>query len=304
MSLDLWIALGGLFAGVVVGLTGMGGAAIVTPMLIFIFGVPAPVVVSTDLVSAAAMKPVGAAVHLRRQTPHLRIVFWLCVGSIPGVIVGSLLFAQIAGVSNGEELLRNFVGVALLVSVAFSVMRLRLKWFKNTDPTGRLFLTNQRRAVVGGVGLIVGILVGITSVGSGTLIAASLIFLFPTMYPSRLVGTDLVQAVPMLIVGALVHWGVGEVDLTVLVSLLIGQLPGVWLGARISSRYNGQALRLLLLVLIGAAGLALVGVPPIYVALLTVGGSLIIGVPIMRQTIADRAQERAAQKAYHETLDG
>jgi len=303
VSLDLWIALGGLFAGVVVGLTGMGGAAIVTPMLIFIFGVPAAVVVSTDVVSAAAMKPVGAVVHLRRQTPHLRIVFWLCVGSIPGVVIGSLIFAQIAGISNGEELLRHFVGIALLVSVAFSVMKLRLKWFKNTDPTGRIFLSNQRRAIVAVVGLVVGILVGITSVGSGTLIAASLIFMFPTMYPSRLVGTDLVQAVPMLIVGALVHWGVGEVDLTVLVSLLLGQLPGVWIGARISSRYNGQALRLLLLVLIGAAGLALVGVPPLYVALLTAGGSLIIGIPIVRETIADRTQERAAQKAYHDALD-
>lgn len=294
MPLDLWITLGGLFAGIVVGLTGMGGAAIVTPMLIFLFGVPPAVTVSTDVVSAAAMKPVGAVVHLRRQTPHMRIVFWLCVGSIPGVIVGSIVFAQIAGIADGEELLKKFVGFALLLSVAVSVLRLRLRWFRSKDPSGTVVFTNQKRALVAFAGLVVGVLVGITSVGSGTLIAASLILLFPTMYPSRLVGTDLVQAVPMLVVGALVHWGVGEVDMKVLISLLIGQIPGVWLGARISSRYNGQALRLLLLVLVGAAGLALVGLPPLVVAAVTIAGSVIIGIPIVKQTIAERAEERAA----------
>lgn len=299
MSIDLWITLGGLFAGVVVGLTGMGGAAIVTPMLIFVFGVPPAVTVSTDVVSAAAMKPVGAFVHLRRQTPHMRIVFWLCVGSIPGVIVGSLIFAQIAGIADGEKLLKQFVGFALLLSVAISVLRLRLRWFKSTDPNGTVALSPRKRATVATVGAVVGILVGITSVGSGTLIAASLILMFPTMYPSRLVGTDLVQAVPMLLVGALVHWGVGDVDLTVLVSLLIGQIPGVWIGARISSRYNGQALRLLLLVLVGAAGLALVGLPPAIVGLITAGGALIIGVPIVRQTLADRKQETDSVPESH-----
>lgn len=297
MSFDVWIALGGLFAGIVVGLTGMGGAAIVTPMLIFVFGVPPAVTVSTDVVSAAAMKPVGALVHLRRQTPHMRIVFWLCVGSIPGVIIGSLVFAQIAGIADGEKLLKQFVGIALLLSVAMSVLRLRLRWFQSTDPNGSVALSTRKRTLVACTGLVVGILVGITSVGSGTLIAASLILMFPTMYPSRLVGTDLVQAVPMLLVGALVHWGVGEIDLTVLISLLVGQIPGVWLGARISSRYNGQALRLLLLVLVGAAGLALVGLPPTIVALITAGGSLIVGVPIVKQSIADRNEQQKVSAA-------
>ena len=291
MSFDVWIALGGLFSGIVVGLTGMGGAAIVTPMLIFVFGVPPAVTVSTDLVSAAAMKPVGAVVHLRRQTPHMRIVFWLCVGSIPGVIIGSLVFAQITGIAQDEQLLKKIIGFALIVSVALSAMRLRLRWFKNTDPNGTVFLSPKKRVLVASAGLVVGCLVGITSVGSGTLIAASLIMMFPTMYPSRLVGTDLVQAVPMLLVGAAVHWGLGEIDLTVLISLLVGQIPGVWLGARISSRYNGQALRLLLLVLVGVAGLALIGLPPLIVAVITVIGSTVIGIPIIRQTLADRKVE-------------
>lgn len=291
VSFDVWIALGGLFAGIVVGLTGMGGAAIVTPMLIFIFGVPPAVAVSTDVVSAATMKPVGAGVHLQRRTPHMRIVFWLCVGSIPGVVLGSLAFAQIATISNGGQILKHFVGFVLLLSVAVSVLRLRLRRFRSTDPNGSVSLTTTAKILVVIAGLIVGILVGITSVGSGTLIAASLVLLFPSMYPRRLVGTDLVQAVPMLIVGALIHWGVGDIDPAVLIPLLVGQIPGVWLGARISSRYDGQALRILLLVLIGASGLALVGIPALWVGIIVATASLVIGIPILRQAVADRRSE-------------
>ena len=291
VSFDVWIAIGGLLAGIVVGLTGMGGAAIVTPMLIFIFGVPPAVAVSTDVVSAASMKPVGAAVHLQRRTPHMRIVLWLCVGSIPGVVLGSLVFAQISGISNGGEILKHFVGFVLLLSVAVSVLRLRLRRFRSTDPNGSVSLTTKRKVLVVAAGLFVGLLVGITSVGSGTLIAATLVLLFPAMYPRRLVGTDLVQAVPMLVVGALIHWGVGDIDLAVLIPLLVGQLPGVWIGARISSRYDGQALRILLLVLIGASGLALIGLPAMWVGIVVATASVVIGVPILRQAMADRKSE-------------
>lgn len=292
VSFDFWIALGGLFSGIVVGLTGMGGAAIVTPMLIFIFGVPPVATVSTDIVSSAIMKPVGAAVHLKRRTPHMRIVAWLCLGSVPGMVVGSLIFAQISTVADGNDLLRRLVGFTLLVSVGLSVMRLRLKWFRNDDPHGSVSFTRRKRIIVMIVGFFVGALVGITSVGSGTLITASLIMLFPTMFPSRLVGTDLVQAVPMLLVGALLHLGLGEVNLTVLVSLIAGQLPGAFIGARISSRYNGQALRILLLILIGSAGLALLGLAGWAVALMTAAGAILLGIPIIKQTLQDRDEEQ------------
>lgn len=288
MQLDLWITLGGLFAGVVVGLTGMGGAAIVTPMLIFVFGVPAPVTVSTDIVSAALMKPVGAGVHIARRTPHMRIAFWLCAGSIPGVIIGSYFFSQIASSKDGTHTLRVLVGIVLLISVGVSFWKTRLSKYEGR--MNRVFLSPKRRAIVAFVGLLVGVMVGITSVGSGTLIAASLIVMFPSMLPSRLVGTDLVQAVPMLAVGAVVHWGLGEIDWVVLVSLLIGQLPGVFIGARISSRYDGQALRLMLLILIAVSGLALVGLPAWLVAIITVAGCLGVGIPIVSQSLRDHRE--------------
>lgn len=288
MTIDLWLTLGGLFAGSVVGLTGLGGAAIVTPMLLLLFGLPAPIAVSTDVVSAAVMKPVGASVHLRQRTPYLPVVLWLSVGSVPGVLLGTVLFAQLIGSEGGDDVLRRLIGIVLLGAVAITLVRMRLRRFAVAHADQALMFTRGRLAVATGVGLVVGTLVGLTSVGSGTLIAASLLILFPAMLPSRLVGTDLVQAVPMLIVGAIAHWGLGEVSWTVLVSLLLGQIPGVWFGARISSRYNGQELRWLLLVLVGAGGLALLGAPSWLATTVTVVGCLGLGVPIVVKAIRHR----------------
>lgn len=288
MMIDPFLTLGGLFAGTVVGLTGLGGAAIVTPMLLLIFGVPPSVAVSTDLVSAAVMKPVGAGVHIKRKTPYYAVVLWLSVGSVPGVLLGSWLFAQIAGAADGEAALKKIIGAVLLVAVAVTLFRMRLRSYADVHSDEPLQFSKGRLAIAGVVGLVVGTLVGLTSVGSGTLIAASLLILFPAMLPSRLVGTDLVQAVPMLIVGALAHLGLGEVDWKIVLSLLIGQIPGVFIGARVSSRYNGQELRWLLLVLVGAGGLALLGAPTWLATTITVVGVLGLGVPILWRAFHSR----------------
>jgi uncharacterized membrane protein YfcA len=130
----------------------------------------------------------------------------------------------------------------------------------------------------------------LTSVGSGTLIAACLLILFPAMLPSRLVGTDIVQAVPMLIVGAIAHAGMGEIDWAIVASLLLGQIPGVFIGARVSSRYNGQELRWLLLVLVGAGGVSLLGAPGWIGTTITVVGVLGLGVPILLRAFGARRE--------------
>lgn len=296
MTIDPLLTLGGIFAGTVVGLTGLGGAAIVTPMLLLLFGVPAPVAVSTDVVSAALMKPVGAWVHLRQRTPYMKIVLWLSLGSVPGVLFGTWLFTRLVGEGDphGESLLRQMIGGVLLVAVFVTALRMALRRFAAKRSDKPVSLSTRRLSVTLVVGLVVGTLVGITSVGSGTLIAASLLLLFPAMLPSRLVGTDLVQAVPMLIAGAIAHAGLGEVDLTVLVSLLLGQIPGVWIGARVSSRYNGNELRWLLLVLVGSAGLALLGAPAWLATTLTVGGVVGLGAPILVRAYRQRHTGRLA----------
>ena len=293
--IDPWLTLGGLFAGTVVGLTGLGGAAIVTPMLLLLFNVPAPVAVSTDVVSAAVMKPVGAAVHIKRKTPYYPVVLWLTMGSVPGVLLGTWLFTLLVHGEDGEELLRRLIGVVLLIAVAVTILRMRIRKYADTHSGAALTFSRGRLAIAGVVGLVVGILVGLTSVGSGTLIAASLLILFPAMLPSRLVGTDLVQAVPMLIVGAIAHWGLGEVDLSVLLSLMLGQIPGVFIGARVSSRYNGQELRWLLLVLVGAGGLALLGAPTWLATTVTVVGVLGLGVPILVRAWRTRHEPHDAE---------
>ncbi len=287
--IDPFLTLGGLFAGTVVGLTGLGGAAIVTPMLLLLFNVPAPVAVSTDVVSAAVMKPVGAGVHIKRKTPYYPVVLWLTMGSVPGVLLGTWLFALlVADAEQGDEILKRLIGVVLLTAVAITVIRMRLRKYADVHADRALEFSRGRLAIAASVGLVVGTLVGLTSVGSGTLIAASLLILFPAMLPSRLVGTDLVQAVPMLIVGALAHWGLGDVDLTVLLSLMLGQIPGVFIGARVSSRYNGQELRWLLLVLVGAGGLALLGAPTWVATTVTVVGVVGLGVPILARAFRAR----------------
>jgi hypothetical protein len=299
MTIDPLLTAGGLFAGTVVGLTGLGGAAIVTPMLLLLFGVPAPVAVSTDVVSAALMKPVGAWVHLRQRTPHLKVVLWLSMGSVPGVLLGTWLFTRLVADAHGDSLLRRMIGAVLIVAVIVTALRMRLRRFRVKHSDQPLDLSTRRLVVTGAIGLFVGTLVGLTSVGSGTLIAASLLLLFPAMLPSRLVGTDLVQAVPMLVAGAIAHWGLGEVDATVLLSLLLGQIPGVWIGARVSSRYNGNELRWLLLVLVGSGGLALLGAPTWLATALTIGGVVGLGAPILVRAYRHRHSGHLAVPPPH-----
>jgi len=140
------------------------------------------------------------------------------------------------------------------------------------------------------LGIVVGAIVGMTSVGSGSLVVTVLLLLYPLLRPSVLVGTDLTQAVPMLIAGAIAHAGLGDIDMAVVVSLLIGQIPGVLLGARLSSRYDGHKLRWLLMVVLAATALKLLGAPSLVAGAIAVIGVAIVAVLIVR----DRRRSRAA----------
>jgi len=135
------------------------------------------------------------------------------------------------------------------------------------------------------LGLVVGVLVGMTSVGSGSLVVTTLLLLYPLLRPSILVGTDLTQAVPMLIAGAIAHAGFGEISIAIVVSLLIGQIPGVWIGARMSSRYDGHALRWLLMVVLAATALKLLGVSSLIAGMIAIVGVIIVTVLYVRERI-------------------
>ncbi len=266
MHFDYSMAIGSFLVAVVVGLTGMGGGALMTPMLVTFFGVPPLTAVSSDLVAAAVMKPVGGLVHLRHGTVNLRLVGWLCAGSVPAAFCGVLIARALGDGADIQRVIQIGMGVALLLATGGLVMRgwLSLKdrarsRTANADPAdpvkpadlagsadaaGPAEPAVQVRplptALVGAVG---GLVVGITSVGSGSLIIVALLALYPVLKANQLVGTDLVQAVPLVISAALGHLLFGDFRLEVTVALLAGSIPGVYLGSRISARAPGGLIR-------------------------------------------------------------
>jgi len=271
------MAIGSFLVAIVVGLTGMGGGALMTPMLVTFFGVPPLAAVSSDLAASAIMKPVGSLVHLRRGTVNLKLVGWLCVGSIPSAFLGVVVLKYLLG--DGEAT-QNFIekamGVALLIAAGGLIVRMwqairdraeeRVEDERITaepgspasEPTPELKIRPIPTILTGVVG---GLIVGITSVGSGSLIIVALLALYPMLKANQLVGTDLLQAVPLVAAAALGHVLFGDFQLSVTAALLIGSIPGVYLGARISSRAPGQLIRRALAVVLLASALKMFGVP-------------------------------------------
>lgn len=294
-DIDFALALGGLIAGVMVGLTGMGGAALVTPMLVLIFGINPAAAVSSDVVASAIMKPVGAWVHIRAKTVHWGLVGWLSAGSIPGVLLGTLIFAKVLNTDEASDTIRTWIGWVLILALAAMIAKnfiaARAKRIRGEQPQqGTDMPVKVMRTML--LGFFVGAIVGMTSVGSGSLIVTVMLLLYPLLRPSILVGTDLTQAVPMLVAGAIAHAGFGDISIAVVVSLLIGQIPGIYLGARLSSRYDGHRLRWLLMIVLAATAIKLLGAPAILSGAIALIGATVVVVLILR--------ERAAAKRLRE----
>jgi uncharacterized membrane protein YfcA len=265
MTIDPLLALASFGIGIVVGLTGMGGGALMTPVLVLFFNIPPLTAVSSDLVASAIMKPVGSVVHLRRGTVHLGLVKWLCVGSIPGAFSGVLIARSLGHGQAVQDFIRVALGVALLLAAAGLTVRAYIRLLEHARrrdgraaplPQGRP--TVQLRVlptiVLGALG---GMVVGLTSVGSGSLIIIALMALYPTLKASELVGTDLVQAVPLVASAALGHLLFGDFHMALTASLLVGCLPGVWLGAQMSARAPGGLVRRALAFVLLASALKL-----------------------------------------------
>ena len=287
-DIDFALSLGGLVAGLMVGLTGMGGAALVTPMLVLLFGVSPAAAVSSDVVASAIMKPVGSFVHVRARTVHWGLVGWLSAGSIPGVLLGTVIFARVLNTDEASETIRTWIGYVLLIALAAMLAKIWVGRRASDLRAERVPLGTEmpvRTLPTLLLGLVVGVLVGMTSVGSGSLVVTTLLLLYPLLRPSILVGTDLTQAVPMLIAGAIAHAGFGDISIAIVVSLLIGQIPGVWIGARMSSRYDGHALRWLLMVVLAATALKLLGASSLIAGMIALVGVIIVTVLYVRERI-------------------
>jgi len=268
VSVDLLLAIAAFGIGIVVGLTGMGGGALMTPMLVLFFDVPPLTAVSSDLVASAVMKPVGSVVHLRRGTVHLGLVKWLSVGSIPAAFSGVVIARSLGGGEDVQNVIRIALGIALLLSAAGLIVRAYIRLVEHARrrdgradplPQGRPRVALRPLPIVV-VGIAGGIVVGMTSVGSGSLIIIALMTLYPRLKASELVGTDLVQAVPLVASAALGHIIFGDFQLAITTSLLVGCIPGVWLGAHLSARASGGLVRRALAFVLLASALKLLNV--------------------------------------------
>jgi hypothetical protein len=275
LQIDPYVAAAGLLVGFTVGLTGMGGGALMTPLLVLVFKVQPLAAVSSDLVAAVIMKPVGGGVHLRRGTVNFALVRWLMVGSVPAAFAGVLVLRQLGDGAVVQGRIKQVLGVALLLAASSLAAKALLQvrtarrealGVAGGGSTARPFqLRPLPTAIVGVVG---GLVVGMTSVGSGSLMIVLLLLLYPMLRSSELVGTDLVQAIPLVASAAAGHLLFGDFQLGLTASLLVGSIPGVYLGARLSSRANDAVIRPALAFVLVASGLKLVGVDNLQLGLL------------------------------------
>jgi uncharacterized membrane protein YfcA len=280
--MDWLLTLASFGIGIVVGLTGMGGGALMTPVLVLFFGIQPLAAVSSDLVASAVMKPVGSFVHLRHGTVHLGLVKWLVVGSVPAAFCGVLIARSLGNGQRVQDVIKFSLGIALLVAASGLTIRAYLRLLERARrrdgaadalPQTRPTLEVRVLPTIA-VGVVGGVVVGITSVGAGSLIIVALMALYPGLKASQLVGTDLVQAVPLVAAAALGHLIFGEFHMDVTTSLLIGSVPGVWVGAHLSSHAPGGLVRRVLAFVLLASSLKMLGLgtTEMFVALALVAG--------------------------------
>lgn len=259
MQLDLPLAFAGLGVGFVVGLTGMGGGALMTPLLVLVFRVPPLAAVSSDIVASMVMKPIGGGVHLRRGTVNLRLVGWLSLGSVPAAFASVWALHLLGDHEAVNDLVQRFVGIALLLASLGLVAKgaFRGRRVEAHDGLAEVRVKPLRTLAIGVFG---GVMVGLTSVGSGSLMMVLLLLTYPALTSRQLVGTDLVQAIPLVAAAAVAHILFGQVQAEVTTSLLIGAVPGVYLGARVSVRAPDHVIRPILAAVLVVSGLKMLGV--------------------------------------------
>jgi len=293
------LAIAGLGVGFVVGLTGMGGGALLTPLLVLLFGIDPTKAVGSDLVVSLIMKPLGGSVHLRRGTVHLKMVLWLSVGSVPAAFSAVWMFTTFFG-DDLNDVVKYAVGAALLLASLGLVLKgaFATRSAASDDGIANIIVRPLPTVLIGIFG---GLAVGITSVGSGSLMVPLLLMLYPLLTSKQLVGTDLVQAVPLVAAAALGHAVFGSIELSLTVALLVGALPGVWIGAHVSSRAPDHVIRPLLAVVLIVSGLKMLGVTSILVGLVGIGllaGAATVIVHSGRRLRAEaEAESRAAAAA-------
>jgi uncharacterized membrane protein YfcA len=260
MDLNPYIVLGSAVVGLLVGLTGAGGGALMTPMLILLFGVKPSSAISSDLVAAVVMRPVGAVVHWTKGTVNFRLVGWMVLGSVPMAFLGAFFLGQFGSTSSAETHVEQILGGALLIGAIAMVVRYVLDRRTGAQRTTKVSDLKVRPVPTVIIGMIGGLVVGMTSVGSGSLMIVMLLFLYPAIGANQLVGTDLTQAVPLTMAAALGALAFGHIEFPVTLSIVIGSVPAVVVGSVLSSRAPDRFVRPAIMFVIFASGLKYVGV--------------------------------------------
>lgn len=259
-KLELGYALAGLVVGFIVGMTGIGGGALMTPILILGFGIPPIIAVSTDLLYAAITKCGGIFNYARRQLVHYKIVGLLLAGSLPSSLMTLAVLSGVEAADVIEQLMNLTLGVSLvLTSVAVFMRQSVRRWAQQLSETqlgGRLKQVRPAATLVAGG--ILGVLVTLSSVGAGALGTAVLILLYPRLSMPAIVGTDLLHAVLLTAVAGAGHYQMGSVDTALLLSLITGSLPGVFAGSYLGSRLSPRVMQPLMGSLLMAIGLRFV----------------------------------------------
>ena len=255
--MDFALIAFGLGVGVLVGMTGIGGGSLMTPMLILVFGVTPVTAIGSDLAYAAVTKTVGGYKHLRQHTVDVRLSSWMAIGSVPAAVTGVYvlhLLEDWAG-RDFDDLLITILACALLLTGAATLVR---SFLKGMTARERDTIPMERRHKIAAVvmGACVGFVLGVTSAGSGALIAVGLILFF-RLSPQRVVGTDVFHAAILLWAAGLAHVSAGNVDFGLVGTILIGSIPGVWVGSHWSVRVDPAVLRGTLAIVLIGAGLAL-----------------------------------------------
>jgi uncharacterized protein len=259
MHIDPYIVLGSAIVGLLVGMTGAGGGALMTPMLILLFGVTPSTAISSDLVAAVVMRPFGAATHLRKGTVNRRLVGWMVLGSVPMAFLGAYLLHEIGHAKSAQTDIEKVLGAALLLGASAMVLRYVLDRRSGTQRTGVVHEIEVHPLRTIAVGMVGGLIVGMTSVGSGSLMIILLLFLYPMIGANQLVGTDLTQAVPLTLAAALGALAFGHVEFGVTTSLIIGSVPAVLIGSMVSSSAPDRYVRPAITFVIFASGLKYAG---------------------------------------------
>jgi len=288
---DVKLSLAGLLIGILVGMTGMGGGSLMTPMLVFLFGFKPTVAIGTDILHGAIFKSFGAARHRQLGTVHARLTLWMLLGSAPFSLVGVGLSTWLKHrYGEGfEDTAAIILGLALIAGGIGFAVKTFVTGRPKSDAPFLLETADRRVALV--TGAIGGFIVGLTSVGSGTFFGLVMLLVFP-LTAAKVVGTDIFHAAALLWVAGAGHLVAGNVDLAATGSLLVGSIPGVLLGSQVSVNLPDRVLRLGLATTLTLAGLKLAEVPAadvLILVVLSVGAALLLATGARRWRGGGRA---------------